>query len=956
MKQVSTVSHQKWIDNVMSQEWQLSKYPTYYIAGSVEQALLGRFLLDVHDLGYHYTIKQLRSEVFENKLRFVPMKLKVCDAILGLTGHKVPQLKKSQYNANLELWETEYGSLISQITETKPIETNHPLYNDYKNTDFVQDVNSLDLYNPQTLEVVKQLDQEINSYGYNVLSYPKKSAYQQEIATNKAPKQKTLRLSQIMSSRNTKEKIALTTAEFLGWISITLSPKNTRVAEKIYDPVHIADKKHNQKQIIKYGKTRDGYELKARQLIIDVDNGAQIDAILNLFISGKCPIIPQMCVIEKGIGVTKKGNASLIVMFDEPLDSRERKQITRAIKYYIAHELDIYAIDSNCTGIGFFKNPCTLVGDELRRETLYRFNESGSFDSVSRELTLAWANKVEEEYSDRLPDNLEQFIVTNHLKYSNLTLTEISEKYADEIAQMVINKPSSKLWQDVVHEGERNDTLIKEESTLVLCAEMMSALDTLNVLDAPKAMTNMFGDYIRSRYDNHDSQMTDNYIMSRFKWCIEKDAHVITNGGENDRKSYANAYMATRNALINNPSSIPFLEYYCEANNLPIPTNREQVRAMLKDVPEFVKNLTQYNANPHYSYRGKQESTISNQIKRLTVALSQCKASFEQLIEAATSVNIKDTISNRYRQFCKKIGINYVKKDNRILWLIATLASECNNSKLPNKKNKDNTFVGTLTSYIDLFAGINNFQGSDAASTIAYWTKQLLEGMFSLIKSLNSDNITYESLIGIEMSFVKNMIYDDWGYCDTIRNFLYVLTNKEDSETIYTAIENKRSKEVSAVIARFFQNHVMNNLATALVSQNVRTLIDNGVSIPDRLYYEAVNGYDREELDKAIYSISKSFCNNAKKMTKAAWNNMKSQLREVFKKNEYTQLLEKVYDGMSIDEIAEMLLNELTKTIVTTDNITLRNLYSEIIDEIAAEAGIDYAETYNSERAEVFVA
>lgn len=956
MRQVSTVPHQEWIDNVMSQDWQLSNYPTYYIAGSVEQALLGRFLLDVHNLGYHYTIKQLCNEVFENKLRFVPMKLKVCDAILGLTGHKVPQLKKSQYNANLELWETEYGSLISQIAETRPIETNHPLYNDYKNTNFVQDVNSLDLYNPQTLEVVKQLDQLINSFGYNVLSYPKKSAYQQEIATNRAPKNQTLRLSQIMTSRNTKEKIALTTTEFLGFIVNTTSPKNIRVAERTYDPVHIADKNHNQKQIIKYGKTRDGYELKARQLIIDVDNGAQIDAILNLFISGKCPIIPQMCVIEKGIGVTKKGNASFIVMFDEPLDGHERKQITRAIKYYIAHELDIYAIDSNCTGIGFFKNPCTLVGDELRRETLFRFNDSNSFDSVSKKVTLAWADKVEEEYSNCLPDNLEQFIVTKQLKYSNSTLTEISEKYADELAQMVINKPSSKLWQDVVHEGERNDILIKEESTLVLCAEMMSASGTLNALDAPKTMTNMFGDYIRSRYDNHDYQMTDNYIRSRFKWCIEKDNRIITNGNENDRKSYANAYMAIRNSMMNNPSSIPFLEYFCEANNLPVPTNREQVRAMLKDIPEFVKNLAQYDANPRYSYRSKQESTISNQIKRLTIAISQCSASFEEIIEAAASVNSQGTISSRYKQFCKKIDVNYAKKDNRIIWLFATLASECNSSKISNKRNKDNTFVGTLTSYIDLFAGINNFHGSDAANTIAYWTKQLLEGIFNLIKSLNSDNITYDSLNGIKMNFVKDMIYDDWGYCDTIRNFLYVLTNKEDSETIYTAIENKRSNEVSALIAKFFQNHVMNNLATALVSQNIRTLIDNDVNIPDKLYYEAVNGYDSEELDKAIYSISRSFCNHTKKMTKSAWNKLKSELKEVFKNNEYAQLLEKVYDGMSIDEIAEMLLNELAKTIVTTDNITLRNLYSEIIDEIAAEAGIDHTEIYDSENAAVFVA
>ena len=935
-KNIRTTKNDAKFKNLISRDNNIkSNIAGYDKVTNVYKALTAHLQLMLSGVTYNKLYSQLSNEVMYNKDNFVKMNLKIHKASVELLHKARPVIEKSQYNSSLEMWVTENGIQTKQITDTKPIDIDHPLYNEYKDDpNIVQDVESLDLYNPDKLFVVKQLETLSSKYGLQFVSNPKKDPYQTESQPN-VTKPYNVRLSSLLSVRKTGEFKEATSAAFMGPIMESISPSNTAVKDTAYRELNIVDRSCDTKITTKHGEEICGYNLKNRLFILDLDNGVQFKKIVNTLLNS--PVIPQEIIVSKGIGATKKGNASLLCYFNKPLNKQERRLLTRAVGCYVARNADVYAFDLKCKGVGCFKNPIRLHNDKMINDVYFdttAFNSAtNQFLALDKETILRWAENEVEQHGDALSEDLCEQIKALNLERSESTLTELKSKIKEKLSQGELTETKcNKYWQPYVAEGERNDTLVVEASLIILGAEQLNSNIMLDPIEGSKQLTLLTADYIRSRYENHDGQMTDKYIQTRFKWAIEEDNNIIRSGEKSARKEYANAYMFMRNMLLKNPKATPFIELYCNAAGIDVPETREDVQTLFSPIPEFIKeNVPKTNK---FSNRSAQGGIITNQEKSRIKALGEIPRTHNEIFSIIDSINKQQSYKNQYKEFCNKASINHRKKDNEIIFRLYMMANECSEEtralieNAVKNKNTNLDFSTTLTSYIDMFAGIGNFAGNEASDAIAYWSYMLICGMQN---KLNNDRI--------DISSINNMIYSKFGYSDTIRNFIYLITNREDNEYLNKHMSN--SKSVSKSVARCMRSNAMNNLATALVSINASKLIEAGEQIDDELYYEAVSGYNKAELGNAAYTISKKFARQNTCMNKIHWEALKAELYKAIKNNKYAKLLAKQYDGMTIEELAEMLIAELIIEIKETKHTLVKSLYSEIIDDITPEVNIE---------------
>lgn len=395
------------------------------------------------------------------------------------------------------------------------------------------------LYNPITHTMLRKDKPILSNIGMYSM-YVSKKEPGREYNANRECKQTFTSLKQLLSSRNSKAKEEFLTNTFCGQLVV-------KRGKDEYEELFIPHSKYQ--HTTKYNKylqtEKSGYYAKNHILVVDIDNGLQIDSILDSF--NHIPFMPEEIIIEKGIGETKQGNASLIFIFDAPMLPEDRKRILEALKLVFCFQFNIYAIDRNATGTGFHKNPVKTYKGNLQRKFLipnnriYSENRLTNLDSV-----LEWANNIVCEYKEKLPAYIDKYISSKEtLKRSTKTFSELFTMALDECEKSIKSeckkdKFVDEIFKDKVINGERNNTAISLISILCLQAYNYEGIDKC-LADADFAMNiaNCAYEHIQKTFDNSDYSISWKYVYNRTLWAIAKD-----------RKAYYGDNPSQRNTLL----------------------------------------------------------------------------------------------------------------------------------------------------------------------------------------------------------------------------------------------------------------------------------------------------------------------------------------------------------------------------------------------------------------------
>ena len=167
--------------------------------------------------------------------------------------------------------------------------------------------------------------------------------------------------------------------------------------------------------------------LENRSIVIDIDNGARIDYILESLNS--LELLPHKIITEKGVLGTKKGNTSLVYHFDFALADQDLQDFKEALDLHFYKYADTAAIDPQCTCKRLHKNPFTMDKDGLTHDVLilnrlegYSYKEVNQFINNIKNKTTS---------TDRSTlDKIYEFIGSNigrEYKYNTLSATEITK-------------------------------------------------------------------------------------------------------------------------------------------------------------------------------------------------------------------------------------------------------------------------------------------------------------------------------------------------------------------------------------------------------------------------------------------------------------------------------------------------------------------------------------------------
>lgn len=374
------------------------------------------------------------------------------------------------------------------------------------------------LYNPTTHQMLKRFKSTFKSAGIISMSSAAKgdtdTSRQHNICTP---------LNFIYNFRLSEEYKALRGDSFMGGIC--------RTSQQEVLPYFIQSAKYAYRT---QGEKR-GYWLSDYYVVIDIDNGCQIDNIKKAFSEMPTYLCPQIIIQERGFEGTKFGNASALIFFDEPLNSEQRRVIINKIRWYLMYEANVFAVDSKCTGANLFKNPVKQTEEQCQRCTaIHDVLTPRKLSSALNLLTIG----VNEDHSQEA--DIEKWIIKNNLKYSEYTYSQLVEMYnnSDNTPDDDDDKPKTEFdTDDIIPVGVRNDTAIVELSSMML-QEYNRIGFSASFLDAntPKRVCDAIYPIILETYDNIDNQTTYKWVFSRLLWCYKRDMNLYRSPELKDRK------------------------------------------------------------------------------------------------------------------------------------------------------------------------------------------------------------------------------------------------------------------------------------------------------------------------------------------------------------------------------------------------------------------------------------
>lgn len=285
-----------------------------------------------------------------------------------------------------------------------------------------------------------------------------------------------------------------------------------------------------------------GYTIKDCILQLDVDNGENISNILEALKA--LPFLPTYAVIEKGIGHTRKGSATITYTFNEPMTSATRKFLLQAIRAYVIDECDIYGIDKNATGTGYGKNPLLTVEDELTHTFLARCNDTGyNVNPQSLQNATNWATEFMQQIPIELLNEVDRVANQNdEVKHTSVSIAELLDTQSDVTAI-----GGYECFQPWVCIGERNNVAIQELSILALQAYALFKNKPQSTIK--QVVLTAFYNRIQN-YDNSDNQITDKWASSRCKWVFMKDEQTDISVLQSKIESQLNRITYNKNCAL----------------------------------------------------------------------------------------------------------------------------------------------------------------------------------------------------------------------------------------------------------------------------------------------------------------------------------------------------------------------------------------------------------------------
>lgn len=609
------------------------------------------------------------------------------------------------------------------------------------------------------------------------------------------------KLSKFTTTQNTKERRLITQEAFLG-------------------PLKRAEKTKGTKAFSATSKTTDSqfkYELKDMILVLDIDNGRRSTGILKAFLDEKLPVRPQMIIREKEWVPVKKGNASALIFFSFPLTASERKEIITGFRNFFAKEYNMFSIDKNATGVGYFKNPFLIESDKVRRETLFLRADNENY------MIPAYEDK------NKILNFFRNYNKTNNMfsvefeKYLDFHPEEIKTKcYTDVLNSFKaasLQKPEKRvttynnILAQYVPNGTRHQQLSYEIPIILLQYYNHTGIEYLKtatpelILDSELQLTNeenskylgislfeAFWKSIEARYDLVSNNEITRDIV--YKWMYKIVSNDIKNVNE-DNLDFYNSLWYQHNIMT---------RYHISniAEILDIDKQEIEITLCPTDIPKSIRNKI---IRTSYSYGAAQRGADTNYIYSIFNTLKTYTDSFNKLKDASiaciidqykTSNNIlnatkflqdilvSDTISKYYKVKSTKLHEEFKQV------LVNTEFRRNKNVKIYNSTHHQkalNIFIHMCTVEAKICLGI-----------VDYNNKQLYENSWGL--RCNNNILRHGLSLYRHSEFVSRLIAQD----SQLENSLQLASLELARKLIDISIEPATNREKLSQFINYMKN------------------------------------------------------------------------------------------------------------------------------------------------------
>lgn len=749
-------------------------------------------------------------------------------------------------------------------------------------------------------------------------------------------------LNFIYNNKQSQEYVSLQGDSFIGPMCRVPNDKSTKVA-----PYWVNSSKwpYKETEIEQNGQTvvKQGYTLADYYVVIDIDNGCQIEKIKETFSNMPDYLSPQIIIQERGYKGTKAGNASALIFFDDPLTADERKIILDKIRWYMLYEANVFAIDSKCTGVNLFKNPVKQIDGQTQRCTAIHDNLAPrKLSSALNMLTLG----VNHDHSNE--KEVEEWIIKNHYKYSNYSYSQLVEMYNNsDNPPEDANKSDILDESEVIPEGFRNDTAIKELSVMLLQEYnrigFEAAFNDSNLLD--RVCTAVFPIMLET-YDNNDGQITYNWVKSRLKWCYERDMKVFRSENDDIRTEL----------LVNASKQRMFMLVFHQHQLMDaygLPCLKESDLAEMPELKSIYKNKCTY------SHEECQHGADTNKLKAIAWAFASCKEDIGEVVKKVKSMYRfsemnEATLRSIYSSFVKLLNeykddqftASRIREVSQYLTTYIELCTVWSRNRKDREKISSIKVIRRLRSdqfKLDVSGHLLN-EKNDLIRCIKRTIEQLMYfRVNSRIKINSYKDVCRKNGINQLFAFIYSEFKFDWSSCASM--LTYVHDKFRGSELNNTNMEHIRFADLysdwSAQLLETTKNITLSQMIKIAYGR------DKAYELLREAYVEIEDIHNEEQLVDYLNNRTGVFA-----MCSESFDKMMNSFIDIYKDDpHFHHTLTKMYEKFKVYLTIKFRKDNLGDELITFKTASqklksLKNLMTEHADKIINRNRVHIAQCY----------
>lgn len=871
---------------------------------------IAEILLDIFTRGAqnHPKIQSIHSEYQTNNLGYYPIKIKTEN------GNEVVHIDKY----GNKFWETVTGNYVAAFDESAASNLNAVELDTYSSfTKVIRTKSSNTYYDKMSKLMYKQCSSKFQKYGFISMDMDSKSPAPTGIESNRKKDQFTP-LGRVFTSRNSVHKQNLFNDCFIKNIGEVIYPNypDTRTAK--IQPLSLYDKNKGLNVVNRTNYTTGGeeqtkrYSLSDLIIVIDIDCGKQIDYIKEC--ASKMPFSPQCFTTETGIGITKKGNSTALVVVDAPITAEQRKLILTAYRYAFCCDFDVYAIDKSCTGIGYGKNPLKHFNGQLQREFEVLVDGTNYRTVHNLDNLIEWARSVVIKYYQFIDDHDDAFIsACEELKNSTLKFSEIIHKLKETKSEFKIKSHTDGIFINTVSKGMRNDHFVKLEGPIYMMQHyLLHGINSVYDDNTALSVALKIEQDIKNRYDNSDHSISKNWIISRLKWIIEKDRKEFND--INNRRAFLEKLYHQRNICIHNK----------ECRLMQLEGHRDFKETRFASILEF----NELGLISTYTPTQQRHGADTQSMKSMLYACSKVNSAFmhiqKEMLQRKEEF-LKDIQTNNLDNVLKLIPQTETDSTRRNILaslLLSNIAAhniiqqyECTDSvgwciESSDKHNKNDkiTFWDFSLLYNKNFLHIDAPNKSNLIYQVALYVREFCKSMMAF--GLNNANVSFKDIKPTDVKQVCKNMYDKFGAnISIVHHIANSIKNKPVTpEVIYKELCSMHTQSISNKLISIICKHMHINESTCYeyLSHNYQS----DIIISDSLQVDVNN-----QLNKLIgKNINKNACQN--------WisNDLLSHINHTLHKFKITnaKLYERVYKV-----IRKVISCYILETLKVTPTVTI---------------------------------